>query len=218
MLVQLHEAFELVFQLAALLVFVGVDAFDAFAELGDILPEGLQQDVQRLLVGLFELPGLFAEDLRGEVLELKAEALLEFLALGMFRFAFFGVFLPQGGELCGARGSQGCQFGLCAQMLFAQGAQFVLRLVATLARLRLEGFGGREALPGVGKGLVGELFFALQTGRFAALMVEEGSEARTEQAEHDEEQDQGIHVYKGRIFCGILLSLYKNETIPCSVP
>ena len=194
-LVQLHEAFELVFQLAALFVLVGVDALDPFAELGDVLAEGFQQEVQRLLVRLLELPRLLAEDLRGEVFEFQAEALLQLLACGTFGVALLGVLRPQGVDLRGRRGPQGGQLGLCAEVLFAQRPQFGLRSVTGLTGLREEGFGGGKALAQVGQRGFGSRFFAPQAGRLAAQDDGGRGKSRNGCAEQDDDQNGGrIHI------------------------
>ena len=59
-LVELHEAFEFGFQFAALRGLRGVDLLDPFAEIDDVVLEGFQQDVDRLLAGLLEMLGLLA--------------------------------------------------------------------------------------------------------------------------------------------------------------
>ena len=66
---------QLIFQLAALLVFVRVDVLHALAELGDVVAEGLQQYIHRLLVGLAELLRLLGKNLRREALEVAFEVL-----------------------------------------------------------------------------------------------------------------------------------------------
>ena len=48
------------FQFAALRGLRGVDLLDPFAEIDDVVLEGFQQDVDRLLAGLLEMLGLLA--------------------------------------------------------------------------------------------------------------------------------------------------------------
>ena len=56
-----------------LFAFGRVDLFDARAEIGDILFERFQQQVERLSVGLLELLGLLAQNVVGKVAELHAQ-------------------------------------------------------------------------------------------------------------------------------------------------
>ena len=81
--VQLHEVLQLALQFAVLLAFGRVNLLDAGAEVGDILLEGFQQQIERLAVSLFELFGLLAQNVVGKVAELHAQQLFGLLPLGL---------------------------------------------------------------------------------------------------------------------------------------
>ena len=80
--VKLHEVLQFALQLAVLLAFGRIDLLDARAEIGDILFERFQQQVERFAVRLLEMARLFAQNIVGEVAELHAQQLLGLLPLG----------------------------------------------------------------------------------------------------------------------------------------
>ncbi len=102
------------------LAFGRIDLLDARAEIGDILFERFQQQVERFAVRLREMARLFAQNIVGEVAELHAQQLLGLLPLG---FA-----LP---DLAFQR--LGCRFGFGAR--FDQRADLGFGPLARRARL-----------------------------------------------------------------------------------
>ena len=118
--VELHEVLQFALQLAVLLAFGRIDLLDARAEIGDILFERFQQQVERFAVRLLEMARLLAQNIVGEVAELHAQQLLGLLPLG---FA-----LP---DLAFQR--LGCRFGFGAR--FDQRANLGFGPLARHARL-----------------------------------------------------------------------------------
>ena len=154
--VELHQVPQLVFQGSPLLVLGRVDAFDPLAELGDIIPERLEQDIEGLLVGLLEPARLFVHDFVREAAELQAHRLLLLLASGALGLPLLGVSLPQGRDLGFRRSPHGGQLrfdartgiGQYAHLLLAALTQFAFRPRGLQRRLQTR-FRGRQRCGGL---------------------------------------------------------------------
>ena len=118
--VEFHQVFQLGLQFAALCRLGGVDVLDALSEFGDVVAEGFEQHVERLLVGLLEMLGLLAQYLGCKVAELGPEGLLQFFALGFFGRAILGVLRAQRCDLGLGRGAECRQFRFGACPLLGQ--------------------------------------------------------------------------------------------------
>lgn len=181
--VELHEVLQLVVQRAALLVLVAVDALDPLAELGDILLEGLEQQVERFLVGLPEAARLLAQHLVGQVLELEAEPLLALLALGLLGGALLGRAAAQGLNLGGGTFA----FGRSPLALGGQRGFDAHALLEAGARL---GFGTGACLECLG-------LLAVQPCDVAPQQHRRHGQCSGGQAEHDDCNDKyGVHTCK----------------------
>ena len=137
-LVEFHEPFELGPQFAALRGLRGIDLLDTPPEVGDVVPEGFEQQVDRLPARLAEMLRLLAQDLRGEVPELRAEPLLGRLPFGFLCGVLFGYFFLQGRDFGLRRGAQRRQLGFRLHPLLREAAYAFL-----LLPLRLSGRSGR---------------------------------------------------------------------------
>ena len=154
--VQLHEVFQLGFQLAPLRGLRGVDLFDPLAEVGDVVAEGFQQTVDLLLTGLAEAHRVFAQNFGREVFELRPEGLLQLFALGLLGRTLLGVFRPQRREFRLGRGPErrqlrfgaGPLFGQCLCLRFVPLAKLPFGRHGLLGRGQ-PGFGGRKTGGGV---------------------------------------------------------------------
>ena len=181
--VQLHQVAQLVLQRAALLGLRRVDLLHPLAELRDVLPERLQQQIHRLAVGLFELLRLLAQNLGRQRLELQPQRLLLLFAPGLFGFA-----------LLGAAGAERRDLGLRCGF---RGRQFPFQ---GDARLGLS----EHALLGIAERRFRGLLLFRQAERLAACGVPCGTQGGCQRCEQDDREDNcGIHTNKGSNFSGI---------------
>ena len=209
--VELHQGL----QLAPLRGLRGVDLLDALAEVCDVVAEGFEHEVDRLAACLPEMLRLLAEDLRREVLELGAEALLGCFALGLVCGRLLGILPAQGLDLRRGRGPQRRQFGLGAQMLFADALQLRLCCLAGLAALCLEYLCRCKMLTSRSERLFQKQLVVLQAGYLPAHGDNDDSEARDQQEKQQYNRDdkKNVRIHENKISDLFRKDFHESEII-----
>src|SRR5690606_16940167 len=184
LLVELFEVLQLLGQGRLLLGILVMDILDLAAKLVDLLAEGLEQRIQRLLAGLGEGLALGFEDTPGQLLELQLEllaAILEQLLL----FVEMLLALVQGGLQGGVLHPQLLMNLLQLLQPLVQGAALALQLLALallLLRLCLVALGGAPPFVALGLGIdqaYGQpVTFGVQAGHGFLQVLEPGFQAQ----------------------------------------